>query len=504
MRTTSQKYNYKSKEVGVMFYDKNYLIDKPDRKRYKLSSFKGYNKSYVANSLPCDYCDDVYNFGFKDGKLVSGLGISEFEYVAQDGEKCTIPAIPEGFENATMFCGKLSDENGPYQCVILSAQDKFTILRLQKQSQWSDPVATDRQFTSAVSYLYQDNDIMLFASEGKEGLYILSHEKGELVANALAITDLCTHYERVYAVVNGKRSSVWFSDTFDPYNWNVSLEEGGYIQLDGSLGNVLRVVSFVDYIYIFCEYGIYRLTAFADQLQFSIKRVHCDCGRILKNSICICGTVVIFTTFDGVYSFDGYDVAKFTDRLDDIVKEASDIKALYCRNKYYMSLSAVHEDAIYSFSMQNADADNLLVTIDTEDGQVEFYRGYLINQMCVMSGSNQNCVLVKSLLSDIILLFDESGSMPDNMPFRYWKISDIDFGEHINKKYLVGVDYCTDSPFTLGVVSDGVCKEYILDSRQKYKPLGISGVCFDFYIKSDIPDAVIKPFYITVDFLRRA
>ena len=45
----------------------------------------------------------------------------------------------------------------------------------------------------------------------------------------------------------------------------MSLEEGGYIDFDGSLGNVNAVKSFDNYLYVFCDFGIYRLTAYADQ-----------------------------------------------------------------------------------------------------------------------------------------------------------------------------------------------------------------------------------------------
>lgn len=484
-----------------MFYEKSFSVDKPTRKRYRFSSFKGFDAKASADTLPCDYCEDVYNFGFENNALTGGVGLNKFSYKCEDGTDYEIPPLPEGYSGARMFCGKLSDENGPYECIILSAKDKLTFLRLGKDQQWAPDVSTGRQFTSAIGYLNDDTDLMLLGGGG-EGLYVMSAEGGQYAADALAITDLCTHYERVYAVVDGARTSVWFSDAFDPYNWNVSLDEGGYISLDGSLGEVLRVISFEDYIYIFCEYGIYRLTAYADQLQFSIRRVHCDCGRIFKDTITICGAVVMFVTSDGVYTTDGYDVSRLTDRLDDLVDGAEKLRALYCNNRYYLSFDKQHDDAIYDFTLAE-DGPNVLAVVDTDKGTVEIYRGAKIYDMCVLSGARQNCVLALSMLSDNVAEIDEGGVFFNKPPFRYWLVRDVDFNEHVNKKYVLGVDYCTDTPFTLGVVADGKAREFYLDPAKKYAGIGVSGLCFDFYIKCNARDVKIKPFGITVDFLRR-
>lgn len=484
-----------------MYYAKTFSVDKPSRKRYRFSSFKGIDVNSSTNTLPCDYCEDAYNFGFENNCLTGGTGLKKFCYRCEDGSDYELPPVPDGYRDARLFCGKLSDSNGPYECLILSAKDKLTYIKLAKGENWAPDVTTGRQFTSAIGYLNGDTDLMLLGGGG-EGLYVMSGEGGQYAADALAITDLCTHYERVYAVVDGVRTSVWFSDAFDPYNWNVSLDEGGYISLDGSLGEVLRVLSFEDYIYIFCEYGIYRLTAYADQLQFSLKRVHCDCGRIFKDTITICGASVIFVTSDGVYSTDGYDVSRLTDRLDDVIYGAENMRALYCNGRYYLTFDKAHDDAVYGFTTDD-DGPNVTVAVDTEKGTIEILRGAKIADMCVLAGTRQNCVLALSKLSGNVGETDDKGVFFSEPPFRYWTVRDIDFNEHVNMKYILGADYCTDTPFVLGVVADGKAKEYYFDPDKKYVAIGAKGLCFDFYIKCSSRNVKIKPFGLTVDFLRR-
>ncbi|MDE6870193.1 MAG: hypothetical protein K2J75_05645, partial [Clostridia bacterium] len=81
-----------------MFYDKDYALTKPERKRVALSGFKGYDETKVSRNLPCDYVDCVYNYKFKNGRLVDPYGISALEF---DGE--IIPPIPDGLGERKLF-----------------------------------------------------------------------------------------------------------------------------------------------------------------------------------------------------------------------------------------------------------------------------------------------------------------------------------------------------------------------------------------------------------------
>ena len=93
------------------------------------------------------------------------------------------------------------------------------------------------------------------------------------VLDAPKISSMALHYERLFATVDGEKNSVWFSDDLDPTNWSMSLDEAGFIELIDERGALLKVVSFLDYIYIFREYGISRLTAYGDQTSFSVSNL---------------------------------------------------------------------------------------------------------------------------------------------------------------------------------------------------------------------------------------
>lgn len=122
-----------------------------------------------------------------------------------------------------------------------------------------------------VSYNYKSNDVLLMSSSD-DGLFIVNDSTVTYCTNAPKFTSIAVHNERVFGTVNGVSNQVWFSDDFDPANWKVSQTEAGYISFADDLGKAIKVVSFLNYLYVFRDYGIFRLTAYGDQNDFIMKR----------------------------------------------------------------------------------------------------------------------------------------------------------------------------------------------------------------------------------------
>lgn len=485
-----------------MFYEKRFSTDRPSKRRFLLSSFKGFDEKASPNTLPCDYCDEVYNFGFEKGELTTGFGYERLLLPDVSGNIATgIDPIPEGYEDGVLLSFTLSDENGIYYCLGLSSKDKLGyVFVIPGGKQWSEDIS-DRQFTSAVNYVHNGKYIAMLAGGGS-GIYVMSEDKFEFVADALRVTDLCTHYERVYAVVDGVRPSVWFSDAFDPYNWNVSLEEGGYIETDGLAGNVLRVVSFNDNLYIFCEFGIYRLTAYSDQTEFSLKRVYSDTGMICKDSVSVCGSSVFFVSSSGIFSFDGYDVTRLTDRFDDVVKKAKKVKAVYFEDKYYVLMAQKFDDGRGDYVADGSEY-NVLAIADLKNGVTEIYRGTRITDMLALKTPYVNKLVLKIKNGSYVCGAERDISFDGAIPLRYWRVNGIDFGDNSEIKTIVNVDSNADDPFILGIVADGRVREIACKKGSNVVPVGIAGRRFDFYIAVSGNTVRIGPIGVTVEFYER-
>lgn len=475
----------------MIFYDKEYALPKPKRKTVVLSGFKGYDETKTSSNLPCDYVDCVYNFSFKNGRLVNSYGINELQL----GET-RLPLPPEISGDKRLFATKIKKDGEIKSALVLTYSGGIEYIAIG-ESEWHHLDCEDF-YKNGVNYLYNDDDLLILS--GENGMKVFKNGELSDVAYEGQIEALCVHGERIYAVVNGERNSLWFSDNFDPFNWNVSIDEGGYINFDGTLGDVRVIKSFINYLYIFCDYGIYRLTAFADQSQFSMKKVYTSCGRIFAPSITECGEYIAFAGEDGVYVFDGYDVTRYSVKANDLLSRGfDDVYACYAHHKYILSFTNATESD-YGIFTRKTD-NNLLFVFDIADKSVNIMRGISFSKLTPLNMSDYNRIIGLSEDYGGIAQLDDSGLYFGKAMQKYWQSGEIDFDEPSGVKVLRYVEYNTSYQYILGILADGERHEFLLSPRENKQSLYIKSKSFVFYIRSDNKLEDIRPPKIQVDFL---
>ena len=100
-------------------------------------------------------------------------------------------------------------------------------------------------------------------------------------------------------------NTLWFSDDLDPTNWNISLDEAGFVEMADENGALLKVLSFFNYVYVFRSYGITRFYATGEQSRFSLMHLFVSSDRIIGDTVCVCGARILFLTQRGLFDFDG-------------------------------------------------------------------------------------------------------------------------------------------------------------------------------------------------------
>jgi hypothetical protein len=104
-------------------------------------------------------------------------------------------------------------------------------------------------------------------------------------------------------------------------------------------GHLNRVISFLNYVYVFRDYGISRITAYADQSEFSATNLFVSSGRIYEGTVTDCGGGIMFLASDGVYKFDGLSTHKALPWLCPIIKDSPQASGAYFDGKYYLALN---------------------------------------------------------------------------------------------------------------------------------------------------------------------
>lgn len=335
------------------------------------SFHKGINTSKDENITSFDYATNLYNFSFDSGILKTGLGfnnllseiLTENEYKNISNEFESIGSIEKIFHFYL------------YNQETLTRDDKLIFINSEQKFYYINLFDNDRKLNflrniyfssspSALRYRLNGQDVMIFSSTTDNMVVWDGYNEPYEVLDAPKISSMCLHYERLFATVDGEKNSIWFSDDLDPTNWSLSLDEAGFIELIDERGALLKVVSFCDYIYIFREHGISRLSAYGNHENFSVSNLFVSTGEIYADSVCVCGDEIIFLASDGLYKFDGVSTVKILTNIENNISNIKTQKATSCyyNGKYYLACKFKFDEDLED--CENSFYSNSLLEID--------------------------------------------------------------------------------------------------------------------------------------------
>lgn len=352
-----------------MLYLKNNRSIKPNRKRVAITSFQGINCTYTESLLPLKYSPLSHNYRFGNGALMTGMGLNKAKLpvLYNNTDYHLAPEAPHSIQGIWLY--RRYDHNlnmRDDRIVVFCSNGKFYQSKLFAIDNYSEiGNVTISGKVNTTSYRLNGKDVLLISSEhGKLWVYD-GDNPPYMVNNSPNITSMCIHYERLYATTGGEKNEVWFSDDFDPTNWNVTMIEGGFIQFNDDLGRANKVISFLDHIYIFRDYGINRLTAYGEQSDFNMSRLFVSSGRIYPETIAVCGNRVLFLAEDGIYMFDGVSVRRILDEVTPLITCKDFSLGCYHSGKYYLAATALIQDTNRILSEREVNwRNNILIEVD--------------------------------------------------------------------------------------------------------------------------------------------
>ena len=241
-----------------------------------------------------------YNFTYEKGVLQGKYGISAATFPSDvtPAFRHAVASLPEGvvpmslhlFRKFDAATNKRDDrlivrttDNEYYETSVFTVGDTFRkIVNLAAAGK-----------DCSACYRYNGKDLFLASSE-RGFFYTYDGTTLKKIENAPNMTSMCVHAERIFATVSGEQNKVWFSADFNPENWKVSGDGAGYIDFDDEGGKVIKVVKFLNYVYIFRDFGVERLTAFGAQTDFSVSKIYTASARIYPDTIVPLGDRIVF------------------------------------------------------------------------------------------------------------------------------------------------------------------------------------------------------------------
>lgn len=387
-------------------------ITTPKEITVTFNPLKGFNDTVSPDAGGYAYAQSLQNLVVSDGTLVPGEGV----------EMLTQYVVPEDsflFKRLYLFKGIKSDGSADNR-LIFYATDKYlyqcplaggTFTRITSVTFSSAPVG--------LMYNYNGKNVMIFSKPGG-GICIYDGTRMKTVPEAPEITSMCLHYERLFVTTGGNDNSLWFSDDFDPTNWNVSLSEAGFIDMNDFRGDLIKVVSFGDYLYVFRTFGITRVSAYTDQRQFSASNLFVCSGKIFADSIIVCGDCMLFTATDGMYRFDGITTQRISDRFD----KRFDYDYQYYKGIYFNG---------YAYIRINSMLDNVkyiqLLRLNPKTLEATIIKGSVMSDMAVVDVDDNYKLYGLDQLFHCVCALNPSEHLVFGMPMKMiWENGDSDFG----------------------------------------------------------------------------
>lgn len=479
--------------MAMIYYRKGRKFVKKNVKKYLLSEFLGIKKSREYSTLPVNYTDKCFNFTMNASKLKEGYGVKELK--ATDGG-----SYDESQASIDRVYAYPSSKRNERE-IIVSAEDIVYSLN-EEEKYWRVHNLFPSHEEGALTTV-NERPVILVPKLNK-GIYIYNGFNFTDAEVKIAPTAMCSHYGRVFAVDKNDEYRLIFSDTGDPTNWNVSLDEGGQIYMDVDDGRILKLVSHGGHLYIFREYAIYRLTAYGDQRDFVMKKVVNTTAKVWKNSVALCDNRIIFLTRVGAYQFDGYSVSEIMkDYSSYIATIDGKPYASFFNGKYYLAHKTV-TDAKRSLATaeENTDGEinDTLLVYDTRSGDIALSKNvYIKNMQPLKSRDGEEYLLAVGYSLHKLGYVDCSSEFFEEPIEKVWESPKIDFLSPNEEKEIDGISVPDGGSYVFGISADGsIRRDFQVNGRSKYIPIGIRGKSFVFTIRAKSGSGDIASPYVYV------
>lgn len=418
-----------------------------------------------------------FNFCFSDGALKSGLGVERF--AIKNGFSEIVPELPNGVYASKVFFYKRYDADlarEDNRIIVLTPELEFYECNISVGSSTFSHIEglSFSAVPTAVCYKYNGNDVIIFSAGGV--LKVYDGNSVLTVTDVPEITSMCVHGERLFVTTGGEQTSLWFSDDFDPTQWYVSLDQAGFIDFQDGRGRLLKVVSFNNYVYVFRNYGITRLSAFGAQTEFSATGLFLGSGRIFQNSIVDCGNRIIYLAEDGFYSFDGVSSVRILSEYDKYLKGVDNrfAKGVFYNGKLFFTLALNVGETI-----------SCVLCYDVFQGMSFIAKDLYIYDMEIIRANEYSQMIGLCTFSHNLVQMNFNGAF-FNQPLRkVWKSRFCDFGIPKHKT-LQKITLYSPNDLTVNVKGEHSEKTFEVKGKNGVTEIsvGVSGKLFSVEVES--------------------
>ena len=453
-------------------------------------------------------CKMFYNFSLSNGALQSGMGFKNFEAIASFDDLKTGHTFDIA-SKVDQICGIWLDrwfseelDRYVYQILMLDSANKLWSVPLVDEYDgyvWtsSDKMTAKPLFSCA--YRIDNKDAILFFT--KNGMLHMNTSADGFYESVPPIISCVVHYDKLFAITNTNRNTLIYKTNLNLTQWTE--EENEVVEFLDDRGSFTKLVAFDDYVYLFRENGITKISIYTAKGNFAFTHLYTSPSKIYENSICVCGEKVLFVTRDGLYSFNGNSVAKVTEAFDQILQNCDHANCCCeCLNgKYYLATNCTFDDDKQVGCEQADYINNLLLEIDLNDFSYNILRGVDIRSLLAVDNEfmSKICACFYNQNSQHLAELVCSGQMFGSSTEKVWQSVQSDLACQGKRKKIKQIVLTTVSDCQIEVVSDEETKVFDVCGSENEQSIFacVHGSVFSFAFKTNNANCKIcKPMVV--------
>lgn len=435
----------------------------------------------------------TYNFSCKEGRLLCGYGVRELQMPTSTTDLSSESVIPvNGDEVRALWSFTWYESTGDelkYYLFYFNDQHKFcydNIFNIRPL-----PLSLQSQFTSTpvgINYRINGKDYMIFSSADCN-TFVFGDGYQQYLENGPKLVSLCSHNDKLFAITGKARRSLVFTDNLNILEWDNSKTK--HLEFGDDRGNLTKVISFDDYVYVFREFGITKVSTYATSGELSVSHIFQSSSYIYPGSIASDGENIYFMTRDGFYKFNGSKVTRIELGNFNMFEDNSNCSAICFESKYMLASRMKFNDG----QTQGCEAaecgyvNNAIFIYNVQTQKVEIVRGVDVKQLLALNNPYK-CKVVMCFNNANIDKLGElvtNGKVFGTTSHKVWESPLTDLGQGDNSKKVEFFTIKTNCDCVVTIVTEKTSRQFKIlpKSVTQHIKAGVCGKKFKFRIETD-------------------
>lgn len=488
-------------------------------KHYKKSKERNIVFSIFSNGLVSDKdeqmakpveCKNVYNLVFSGGALKTGLGFKELKIPSSESDttlhKITLTNSITSLHG--MWINRFwssSRAKFSYQLVFLDQAYNVWVVPVydpyngQMWSREGNMSSITTPPTNTLNICTESEDSFIFFTSG--GMSWLGTSTEGFYQDVPQFISTAVHYGKFFGIENTTHQPLVYTSNLNLKEWDD--EESTLIEFVDDRGASIKVVAFNDYVYIFRERGITKISIYSSKNDFSYTHLYTSSSRIFAKSICVCGDKVLFMTRDGLFSFNGNSVKKICENYDKyfLALDNKNCDSACLNGKYYFASKCNFGDGKQIGCESGTYTNNVVFEIDVLTNEVNIVRGVDVKMFTPIDTSfmSEMAVLFNNANQLTIGQLDKGGKILTQNTSKFWESFVSDLGYQGKRKRINEIVLTTIYDCDLTISSDEETKTFSISgsANEQHIPANLYGQNFSFkFSTSNATCEIRKPMIV--------